>query len=318
MTFSSISSIVLTEEAEKLWLKVVIISEDKNLFYIKSDKKEVLFKSTDCWITSSLGVKISKDKELSNYVLKEKWIPMANTFYLGKKDISKLSTYDLTFPVIIKPLNESHWNWVMMNILNIEELKEKLILSFKTYNRMIIQKQVEWGEYRLLVLYWKVILSINRIPASIIWDWEKNIWELIKHENKNNILRWAWYSKALTHITVDNELIWYIWKQWIDLETVPISWKTVQLRWTSNIWTWWTMVDVSHLISDDIKELACRSAKILWLGIAWVDIITNDISKPLKETWWILLEINDTPWLWWDRELTGVNTGKVILEKLFF
>jgi len=205
-----------------------------------------------------------------------------------------------------------------MNILNIEELKEKLLLSFKTYDRMIIQKQVEWDEYRLLVLVWKVILSINRIPASIIWDWEWNIWNLIKYENQNNILRWNWYSKALTYIKIDNELISYIWKQWIDLESVPISWKKIQLRWTSNIWTCGTMIDVSDIISDDIKKLACELVKTLWLGIAWVDLITNDITKPLKETWWIILEINDTPWLWWDRELTGVNTGRVILKKLFF
>ena len=31
----------------------------------------------------------------------------------------------------------------MMNILNMTELKEKLELSFKKYDRMIIQKQIE-------------------------------------------------------------------------------------------------------------------------------------------------------------------------------
>jgi hypothetical protein len=32
----------------------------------------------------------------------------------------------------------------------------------------------------------------------------------------------------------------------------------------------------------------------------------------------MILEVNENPWLWWDRELTSINTGKVILEKLFF
>lgn len=318
MTFKSISSIVLAEEAKKLWLKVIVISENKNLFYIKSDNKEVLFKSTDFWLSSSLWIKLSGDKELSYEILKRNWIPMTNTLHLGIDELSSLDSTDLIFPVIIKPVSEAHWNWVMMNILNMEELKEKLILSFKKYERMIVQKQIEGSEYRLLVLMWKVILSINRIPASVLWDWEKNILDLINQENDNNILRWSWYSKALTNIIIDDELISYIWKQWMNLKSIPTFWNMVKLRWTSNIWTWGTMIEVSDIVSDDIKRIACKSAKVLWLWIAWVDIITTDISKPLNDTWWIVLEVNDTPWLWWDRELTNVNTWKVILEEIFF
>lgn len=318
MKYWSISSIVLTEEAEKLWLDVEIVSKDKNLFYISSEKKEVLFKSTDFWINTSLWVKMSNNKEFSYDIFKRNWLPIANTWYIEKNEIWNLDLHNYVFPVIIKPIEEDHWNWIMMNITSIEELKEKLEISFNTYEKMIVQKQIKGEEYRLLVLMWKVIVAMNLIPASITWDWIKNIWDLIKLENKNNILRWNWYKKALSFIQIDKELINYIWKQFMDLDTIPIMWKKIILRWNSNIWTWWTMIDVSDIISDDIKEIACKSAKLLWLGIAWVDIITTDITKPLKETWWIILEINETPWLWWDRELTNTNTWKVILEKVFF
>lgn len=318
MKYWSISSIVLTEEAKNLWLEVEIISRNKNLFYIRSNKKEVLFKSTDFWINPSLWVKMANNKEFSYNIFKKNWIPIANSWYLNKEEISNLDNLDLVFPVIIKPIDEDHWNWIMMHIKDKKELKEKLDLSFKIYDRMIIQKEIKWSEYRLLVLMWKVILSINRIPASVIWDWKNNIWELIKQENKNNKLRWNWYEKALTYIKIDKELIGYIWKKWFNLESIPLAWKKILLRWTSNIWTWWTIVDVNDIISKDIKNIACKSAKILWLWIAWIDLITTDITKPLEETWGIILEVNENPWLWWDRELTSINTGKVILEKLFF
>jgi len=44
------------------------------------------------------------------------------------------------------------------------------------------------------------------------------------------------------------------------------------------------MIDVSDIVSDDIKQLACESAEILGLGIAGVDIITSDITKSLEQT----------------------------------
>gem|GEM_PF-2709582 len=40
----------------------------------------------------------------------------------------------------------------MMNILNIDELKEKLAKSFLTYKDMIIQEQIEGDEVRVLVV----------------------------------------------------------------------------------------------------------------------------------------------------------------------
>ncbi|MCA9378581.1 hypothetical protein KC711_06990 [Candidatus Peregrinibacteria bacterium] len=47
MTYWSISSQILKEEAEELGLEVEILIPEKNLFFIKGKNKEVLFKSTD-------------------------------------------------------------------------------------------------------------------------------------------------------------------------------------------------------------------------------------------------------------------------------
>lgn len=318
MNFTSISSIVLSEEAKKLWLTVEVMSTKDNLFYIKSNTKEILFKSTEFWMNQALGVKISHNKELADSILMRHWIPTAATWYIEKDELKDLQIHNFNFPLIIKPLKESHGDGVMMNILSLEELQQKLLISFEKYKRMIIQTQVVWEEYRLLVMMWKVILAINRVPAWVLWDGVKNVSELISHENNSNSLRGKWYSNALTNILIDNELLSYIRKQWLTLESIPESGITLQLRGTSNIWTWGTMIDVSDLVSEDIKKIAIKSADIFWLWIAWIDIITTDITKNLEEMGGIVLEINDSPWLWWDRELTWVNTAKVILEMLFF
>ena len=47
MTYWSVSSQVLKEEARILGLEVEVILPEKNLFLIKGKDKDVLFKSTD-------------------------------------------------------------------------------------------------------------------------------------------------------------------------------------------------------------------------------------------------------------------------------
>jgi len=318
MKYWSISSIVLTEEAEKLWLEVDIISRDKNLFYIKWNWKEILFKSTEFWWNSAIWFKISEDKELSYKILDKYNFPIAKTYYIWQYEIDNIKKLDIVFPVIIKPIEEWHGDWVMMNILNYKELKDKLKESFKTYDKMIIQKQINWEEYRLLVIKWEVIMVMNRIPAFIIWNGINTIQELIDIENKQNPLRWEWYNDPLAYIQIDDELINFISKSTLTLNYIPQKKERIQLRWNSNIWTWWTPIDVTNNMCKEIKNTAIKSIKHLWLEFAGVDIMTDDITKPLSKTWWIILEVNSTPWIWWDRELTKVNTWKVILEKLFF
>ena len=321
MTYWSISSISLEKEARKLWLEVEIIAKNKNLFYIIWEWKKILFKSSDFWWNSSLWLKICNDKELTYKILEKNNLPIAKSIYLYKKDYNNMALKDyvkeLNFPLVIKPLEDWHWNWVITNIINISSLNRELKSWFKFYDKLAIQEQIEWDEVRLLVFKWKVILAINRKPAYIIWDWKNNIEKLITIENNSNKLRWDLYKSLLSFIKIDNELINFLNKTLLSLKSIPKSQKEIQLRWNSNLWTWWVPINVTSIISEDIKNIAIKTSKILNLEICWVDIITYDITKTLAKTWWVILEVNATPWVWSHKELLWINTSRRILKTLF-
>ncbi len=320
MTYWSISSQVLKEEAEKLWLEVDILIPEKNLFLVKSQNKEVLFKSTDFWGNSSLGEKISDDKELTYSLLNKYGVPIPKTLYIYDHefvnfDWSKLS--DFHFPVIIKPIDEAHGNGVCMNIINVPELQKKLEISFSTYPKMIIQEQVVWDECRVLVVLGEVIVAYNRVPPSVIWNGHSTIGQLIDYENSTNPLRQEDYYAPLSFIRSDSELVDYIMKKWYTLNDILPDGIELQLRWNSNMGTWGAAKDMTHILHKDIKKLCIDVANKLNLSICWVDILTTDFTKPLEEVGGVILEVNGTPWIGWDRELTSVNSGREILKKLF-
>ena len=295
----SISSKYIIEEAEKLWFEIDMISEEKNLFYVKWNWKEILFKSTDFWGNSALWYKLCDDKELTYKVLDRYNLPIAKSVYLSKNDFDKFTENNikkLNFPLIIKPIDEWHWNWVLMWISNLDELIMSLEKSFKIYSDMIIQEQANWDEVRVLVIKWKVVAAIHRVPAFVVWNWIDDISRLIDIENNTNPLRWEWYDNSLAYIKIDNELISYINKNSLDLNYVPEKWKNIQLRWNSNLWTGWIPIDVTNNISDDIKKVVIKATEVLWMEICWVDVLTSDFTKKLDETRWIILECNATPW----------------------
>lgn len=100
--------------------------------------------------------------------------------------------------------------------------------------------------------------------------------------------------------------------------SIPANRQKVVLRTNSNLGTGASAIDVTRLVNQETKDICIRACKNIGLEIAGVDIITKDITKPLDVAGGIILEINDTPGIGGHRELTSVNSGKRILEKLFF
>lgn len=96
---------------------------------------------------------------------------MAHSIYLDRERVAEIEVLlgdDFPFPVVIKPVNESHGNGVMMHITDRAELKSKLKISFEHYDRMIVQQEIQGDEARFLVVGGEVVLAYHRMPPAVI------------------------------------------------------------------------------------------------------------------------------------------------------
>lgn len=318
MDYFSITSQIIIETAEKLWFKVEILNNKKNFFTIEWNWKKVYFKNNDFWWNSSLWYKIADDKELTNIILEQNWFRIPKSIYLKKEDLKDFDIKKTIFqyPLVVKPIDEWHWNWVTTNIKNEEELKYWIKKALEFWDNFIIQDFIKWDEHRILVIWEKVILWIKRIPAFVIWDWNYTIKELIEQENKNP-LRWNWYEKPMTFIKIDDNLINFISKSWLTIDKIPNKDEYIKLRWISNIWVWWVPENITSELWNELKKECIEIAKILWLKVVWIDIITNDLSKSLKNSKWAIIEVNATPWFWWHKEIVWINSSLELLKYIF-
>lgn len=58
-------------------------------------------------------------------------------------------------------------------------------------------------------------------------------------------------------------------------------------------------------------------ADFMKLSICGIDIMATDHTVPLAETGGVVLEVNSSPGIGGDRELTSVNTAYEILTRVF-
>ncbi len=315
----SISSQIIANTAKDMWYNVEIINENKNLFLVKNKNKEVLFKSTDCGINSSLALKLCDDKELTYDILWKNWIRIAESVYLNKNnahdfDINKSR---LEFPLVVKPVDLWHWDWVFTDIKDENELSIAIEDCLKFSDNIILQEHIYGYEHRILVIWNDVIYGARRINAHVVGDGNNTIEKLIKKENKNQ-LRWDGYDKPMSFINIDKKLINHINKYYnYNINSIPKKWEKIILRWVSNVWAGGTIQNVTKELGIDFKKECVKIVKIMWLKIAWIDIITNNVSKTLSESKWIVLEVWATPWFGGYEEATGINPAEHLLNFIF-
>jgi cyanophycin synthetase len=124
----------------------------------------------------------------------------------------------------------------------------------------------------------------------------------------------------MSKIKIDSESIDYIKQQWYSLDDILEKDKKIKVRKNENLSTGWLAIDMTDKIHPEIKKEAIKIAKISWLWFCWVDFLCEDISLPLKEGKWAIIEINATPWIrmhHFPSQWQSRNVAKKLLETIF-
>src|SRR5699024_7081778 len=132
------------------------------------------------------------DKSLTSEYLSKADVPIP----LGEKFSSKVSVEEiikysskLTYPLVVKPTDESSGRGVITNILNEKQLKDSIIKLRQKYNyeNIIVQEHVVSEKKRIDVLNYQAIAATIHLPANLIRDGKLSVAQLI--EEKNEILK---------------------------------------------------------------------------------------------------------------------------------
>lgn len=320
-----ISSQLVVEEAEKMKLNVDIISKNDNFFSVSNWAKTIYFKSIDCWLNSSIWLKIANNKELTYKLAEKNNIRVPKSIYIDKNKNAYLNIFleNLQYPVITKPIDGAHGDGVAINLNTKEELNRWIEYSFSWENvsRIVIQEQIQWDDHRILVINWKVISVTKRIPPYIIGDGKLSISQLIQQENLNPKRRWGVdHDAPMSKIKIDNKSIDYLNEQWYNSDSILKIGIQVSVRRNANLSTWGLAIDVTSIIHPSIAKQAEKISRISWLWFCGVDYFCNDISESLDSGKWAIIEINATPGIrmhHFPNQWTGQNIAKILLDLIF-
>jgi len=250
---------------------------------------------SDC--TGILGVELASDKESTKKILQAAGVPVPRgtvIYYLD--ELPEAVEAIGGFPIVIKPLNGNHGRGITLNI-DSWDLAEAAYDAAKDVSRGVIVEHYYPGrDHRVLVVNGKVVAVAERVPAHVVGDGHSTIADLIEWTNQDP-QRGEGHEKVLTRIKVDHTTRQSLVRQGYTLDTVLPAGKVCYLRATANLSTGGTAIDRTNDIHPENIWLAERAAGIVGLDIAGIDLVTADISRPLREVDGAVVEVNAAPGL---------------------
>lgn len=246
--------------------------------------------------TSILSCGIAVNKSLTNRLLSEVGLPVPQGKTVSQVESAIAFAEELGYPVVTKPIDGGKGNGVSVNLQNKEEVRAGFEAAFKATRKgkVIVEQHIRGSEHRVLVMEDQVAAVAWREAAHVIGDGVHSIAELIEIANADPIRADA-RSTSLFIIKADSSMVEILGQQGKTLASVPERRERVALRLVSNI----SLGGLVHDRTDDIHpenaRLAVLAAKTIGLDICGIDMVVEDIGKPIWDQQGAIIEVNSHP-----------------------
>ena len=273
--------------------------------------------------TSAVAESIAQDKELTKKLLRAAGVPVpvgrpandAEDAWAAAREIG----IEQGVPVVVKPQDGNQGKGVTVNITTREQLENAYATAFKISDDVLVERYLPGHDHRILVVGNKLVAAARREPPMVVGDGVQTVKQLVDQVNADP-RRGEGHATSLTKIRFDDIAIARLAQDGLTAESIPARGQRVILRNNANLSTGGTATDVTDDVHPDFAARAIAAAQMVGLDIAGVDIVCNNVLRPLEEQGGGIVELNAAPGL--RMHLTpsygkGRNVGEAVISTMF-
>ena len=268
--------------------------------------------------TSGVAEAIAQDKELTKQLLDAAGVPVPRGRPVVSADDGWAAAQDIGLPVVVKPQDGNQGKGVTVNIVTREQL-DAAYASAAEYGEVMVEKFLPGFDYRLLVVGNRLIAAARRDPPQVIGDGISTVQQLVDTVNLDP-RRGEGHATSLTKIRLDAIAVGRLESLGMTPASVPSLGQRVVLRNNANLSTGGTATDVTDTVHPEVAARAVDAAQMVGLHICGVDMVCENVLRPLEEQHGGVVEVNAAPGLRMHISPSfgrGRDVGAAVMDTLF-
>ena len=266
--------------------------------------------------TSAIAEGISRDKDLTKQLLAAAGVPVPEGRTVESAEAAWDAAEDIGLPVVVKPSDGNHARGVSLNLKTREEVMQAFVAAEAEGSEVIVESFIPGQEHRLLVVGGKVAAATRGEIIRVGGDGKSTIAQLIETQVNTDPRRGEEETLPLETLRVDDPvLLLLLQRQSLTPQSVLARGQSAVVQRTGNM-----AIDVTGQVHPDIAEQMALAARVVGLDIAGIDLVVEDIAKPLAPQGGAIVEVNAGPGLLMHLKPAvgrAQPVGEAIVEHLF-
>lgn len=285
---------LLIAAAERLGVKVHIITRDPAVFTLRKGRRSVTVTRLEFGLNTPLAKTICQRKEVTRAFMQKRRLPVppGSLLRLTEEGASQDTARRLGFPLVLKPPSNSGGQLAYPNIQTVQEFRERLKL-YRDFGvrEVVAERHVSGRNYRFLVLDGRLIGLSERRAPSVVGDGRSTVRQLVERRNafrRGNL--------PILQVVLDRDARHALRRHGLRPSSVLRRGRAVVIHDVTNVTKGGTCRELLALAHPRWKIVARQiGAAIPGARLLGADVIAQDVMRPPRGQRWWIIEVNSNP-----------------------
>ena len=241
-------------------------------------------------LTGAIAQDIASNKALTKRLLANAGIPTPQGDFASSPAQAWQIAQHLGLPVVVKPLDGNRARGVTLDLRDQASIETAWQLARREGTQVLVERYIRGYEHRVLVVGDFVVAATRGETLGIVGDGRSTVAQLVEAQINQ-------HSRCLIDNTLERielasnaKVLGELQRQQLDAQSIPADGQQVTLLRTGNL-----TVDCTDEVHPDIAHHAVMAARTIGLDIAGIDMVVQDIRRPLVEQGGAIVEVNAGP-----------------------
>jgi cyanophycin synthetase len=268
-------------------------------------------------LTGAIAETIACDKDLTKTLLQACGVPVPEGEIVDSPAAAWRAAQDFNAPVVVKPTDGNHGRGVTLDLTLQADVEAAYEVAARHGSEVMVERFIPGQEHRLLVINNKVVAAARGETAWVTGDGQANVADLVDAQINADPRRGTTEDHPLNRLNPreDGVILLDLQRQGLTCDSVPAAGRRVLVQRNGNV-----AIDCTDDLHPEVDHYVSLAARAVGLDIAGIDVVAEDISRPLHEQGGAVVEVNAGPGLLMHlKPAVGKPrpVGQAIVEQLF-